>query len=558
MGYRTKKTKDEIEVPFNIYNPPPEDEDMWGVSVTKMDPLYKTGKVITINLNDPKLLATQKFVSTGTIKKHNSGEWVPKTKFPIIVRTANGNMYIQDGHHRLSQQKISGKKYAKAYVIDKPDDYEYNFESKKHSLEKLFFEETETPKDIIKHLEKRGVDSNRIKAITNVKNNIAVFLPCNLSEGKELEEEYIGSNGGLSYFQLGGSLPDNLYNRDSKGKPTRDPGVPGFIKKHKKRRKKKHSLREMFFVEAARNPSSLPEDVGVSIEPYMGNVVVKYTENSSGVEGYVEMKLAKTGCLGAYIIFQSEATKGYGPLLYDVAIEVAGNHGVTADRDSVSPDASNVWEYYYKNRSDISKKPLDDIENPKTQTKDDDCSFDSSRAGGSISFMSSGDGEEEEVKRPWLNFVYYATAKNNFSMLQKLNKLHIDPSLVKENFERENIIFRNTRLSDIFYEGPIMGVNRYRKDYSKGVEVDLEAINQPFYYATAEEYGSGDYIKSNSGKQLIIAMNSNTARNNSESVESVRVYRVEPIGDINWIEKNDNASLLTAPMLKVIDESQEI
>lgn len=47
----------------------------------------------------------------------------------------------------------------------------------------------------------------------------------------ELKEEYIGSRGGVSYFQMGGSLPDELYNKTKDGKPTRDPGVAGIKKK---------------------------------------------------------------------------------------------------------------------------------------------------------------------------------------------------------------------------------------------------------------------------------------------------------------------------------------
>lgn len=56
-----------------------------------------------------------------------------------------------------------------------------------------------------------------------------------------VNEEYLGSKGGLSYFQIGGSLPDRLYNLDKDGKPTRDPGVPGLTKK---KRKKKKTVKE--------------------------------------------------------------------------------------------------------------------------------------------------------------------------------------------------------------------------------------------------------------------------------------------------------------------------
>ena len=86
-------------------------------------------------------------------------------------------------------------------------------------------------------------------------------------------EEFIGTKGGVRYFQMGGSLPDALYNLDSKGKPTRDPGVAGLKKSSKKKAKKKHSeivgesravilslLKEILAQEIADN--TLNEDTG--------------------------------------------------------------------------------------------------------------------------------------------------------------------------------------------------------------------------------------------------------------------------------------------------------
>lgn len=51
-------------------------------------------------------------------------------------------------------------------------------------------------------------------------------------------EELIGTKGGVRYYQMGGSLPDTLYNLDDEGRPTRDPGVPG-VKKHRRKKSKK-------------------------------------------------------------------------------------------------------------------------------------------------------------------------------------------------------------------------------------------------------------------------------------------------------------------------------
>lgn len=50
-------------------------------------------------------------------------------------------------------------------------------------------------------------------------------------ETSDLSEEYLGKKGGVAYYQMGGSLPKHLYNREG-GKPSKKGGVPG-LKKNK-------------------------------------------------------------------------------------------------------------------------------------------------------------------------------------------------------------------------------------------------------------------------------------------------------------------------------------
>lgn len=66
-------------------------------------------------------------------------------------------------------------------------------------------------------------------------------------------------------------------------------------------------------------------------------------------------------CDGAYSIEYSEAMDGWGPMLYDVAIEVATQlgGGLTPDRSEVSSAAERVWDYYLSNRSDVNHHQLD-------------------------------------------------------------------------------------------------------------------------------------------------------------------------------------------------------
>jgi hypothetical protein len=56
----------------------------------------------------------------------------------------------------------------------------------------------------------------------------------------------------------------------------------------------------------------------------------------------------------------SSAPGGWGPLLYDIALEYAGKKGVLPDRGQVSADALRVWTYYLRNRSDVEKYSMDD------------------------------------------------------------------------------------------------------------------------------------------------------------------------------------------------------
>lgn len=69
-------------------------------------------------------------------------------------------------------------------------------------------------------------------------------------------------------------------------------------------------------------------------------------------------------CLEGAVITSSRVTRGWGPLLYEIALEVASHlsFGLAADRGSlktgVSPFAREVWAKY-ANRSDIEKHQLD-------------------------------------------------------------------------------------------------------------------------------------------------------------------------------------------------------
>jgi hypothetical protein len=105
-------------------------------------------------------------------------------------------------------------------------------------------------------------------------------------------------------------------------------------------------------------------------------------------------------CHGANLVGSSNAASGFGPILYDVAIEVSGDSGLMSDRYSVSPDATGIWDYYMRNRSDVQVKQLDNKENILTPRDYDNCNQD-------VSTLDVG----TKIKHGWaessLSKVYY-------------------------------------------------------------------------------------------------------------------------------------------------------
>lgn len=93
-------------------------------------------------------------------------------------------------------------------------------------------------------------------------------------------------------------------------------------------------------------------------------------------------------CWDAAEVGMSAAEKGYGPLMYELAMS---DYGVMmSDRISTSASARKVWQKYDQ-RADVKKLPFDDISDPKTPPKEDDCKI-------------LPDYEDDEV--PYLNQAY--------------------------------------------------------------------------------------------------------------------------------------------------------
>ena len=79
------------------------------------------------------------------------------------------------------------------------------------------------------------------------------------------------------------------------------------------------------------------------------------------------------------MVSMASASNGWGPLLYDTAIELAtlNGSGLIADRESVSNDAEWVWRHYMEQRGgEVEAIQLDNLDNYFTSQEEDNCNQD--------------------------------------------------------------------------------------------------------------------------------------------------------------------------------------
>jgi len=140
-------------------------------------------------------------------------------------------------------------------------------------------------------------------------------------------------------------------------------------------------LEEIQLDEAMMGPDDLPEGVVVVVlkEPDGTGFQVYYAhrekpnvrlkagdldrmENGPDIFGTLHVRLGRNEPYdGIYIVQDAKAKDKFGPLLYDVALEVAGKAGLKPMNDEVSNDASAVWKFYDEHRKeDVKSKSLVD------------------------------------------------------------------------------------------------------------------------------------------------------------------------------------------------------
>lgn len=159
---------------------------------------------------------------------------------------------------------------------------------------------------------------------------------------------------------------------------------------------------EELILEAAKGPQDLPEDVYVRVfysgasddmitvlltdkyGDYIGPMNMKTGEDNPAwgdVTFYLKNAAGNFNCDDSAVIAATAAKDGWGPFLYDIAMEVATmkSNGLASDRLTVSPEAQDVWDYYSKFRPDVKTHQLDDEYNSLTPDESDNCRQDQAR-----------------------------------------------------------------------------------------------------------------------------------------------------------------------------------
>ena len=137
--------------------------------------------------------------------------------------------------------------------------------------------------------------------------------------------------------------------------------------------------------------------------------------NSSVEEIFAELEMRKWDgmCNDAWEVYWADVHEdykdaGFGPLMYDIAMELAGKHGLMCDRNSVSNEAARLWNHYLQLRSDVFSEDIN-IEN---------CPSDMLSTNDIIAISKGAD-------HPWHQKVYFSTnyvSGNQKPVMNMLNR----------------------------------------------------------------------------------------------------------------------------------------
>jgi hypothetical protein len=147
--------------------------------------------------------------------------------------------------------------------------------------------------------------------------------------------------------------------------------LKGKLRSKKKDTKNESVLRRRIrklLREGAKGPKDIPAPAYVTIEKMKDGLIVFFSDPlgqlidnpiSGIIEAYEPDEM--TGpCDGALVVRRAFVTGGFGPMLYDIMMEVAGDRGLTMDRDTLTGEAFRIWDYYKNKRPDVDAIPLTD------------------------------------------------------------------------------------------------------------------------------------------------------------------------------------------------------
>ena len=169
-----------------------------------------------------------------------------------------------------------------------------------------------------------------------------------------------------------------------------------------------------YLTEGMKTITDLPDDSGIVIQKYGNGWQIDYTaiddpmkDPKDGPSGGVEITrprpaggrfpavpcLAQAGEKGPWQIHTHETTHGWGPLLYDIAMEWASMHGggLMSDRaEGISSEALAVWNHYLKHLPrGIKVMQMDDLKNTLTPEEWDNCKQHDANRGSPENLHSS-------------------------------------------------------------------------------------------------------------------------------------------------------------------------
>ena len=126
-----------------------------------------------------------------------------------------------------------------------------------------------------------------------------------------------------------------------------------------------------FLNEAAMGMDNLPPDTVIVIDESKNSETEIYYSSlsemgSTDTKPYgriiIEAPYPAGTCDGAWNVRRADADSGWGPMLYDIAIEwsTQNANGLMSDRSEVDPEAKNVWDFYLKRRDDVTAHQVGD------------------------------------------------------------------------------------------------------------------------------------------------------------------------------------------------------